>query len=348
MQKATRSGSASSAQFDGRNVTRTERKCGTCDKVCKDNDKSLLCKGCDRFFHAGCQNVSDAKYEVLAADNISSTPSLLWFCNSSCNFFAAKVMGSMVEMRKELDTVKERVDKISADAGKIDLRISEIDGGLLTEEHNEAIRRVVKEEIEEGAIGQAGATSANENIEQMKDKVAGFVNESIEEIRERDYRRRNFIIHNVPMSKAVELQKRIKHDQKCFEQLCKDGLELKDAIKVVKIVRLGKKTDRKRPMKVSTTSPDEANIVFRACKNLKDKDKFKNVQIVGDRTPLEREHLRRLHEEKEKKQEVSDKMGEEVTWTVRKGKLVAEKNVDNTEELNPEEEKEEDPDEFWG
>ena len=343
----TRSSSTSSSQSEGKVSSKVDKKCGTCDKLFKDNDKSLLCKGCDRFFHAGCQKISDAKYEVLATDYTSKTPSLLWFCNSSCSFFAAKVMGSMVEMRKELDTVKGRMDRLSADVGKIDTRISEIDGGLLTEEHNEAIRKVVKDEIEAGAIEQSGATGASQSIEEMREKVNGFVNDSIEEIRERDFRRRNFIIHNVPMSKADELQKRIKHDQKCFAQLCNDGLELKEPINVRKIVRLGKKTDKSRPMKVLTSSPEDANLVFRACKNLKDKDKFKNIQIVGDKTPLEREYLKKLHEMKERRQEESDRAGEDVTWTIRKGKLVAERKVDDTEEQNQLDE-EDDPEIFWG
>ena len=218
---------------------------------------------------------------------------------------------------------------------------------MLTEEHNEAIRRVVKEEIAEGAVGLEGASQADQNMEEFREKVAGFVNEGIEEIKERDFRRRNFIIHNVPMSKSTELEKRIKHDQKCFDQLCKEGLELKQSVRVKKIVRLGKRTDRKRPLKVMTTSPEEASSVFSARGNLNDKDKFKNIEIVADKTPLEREHLKRLHEMKEKRQEESDRLGMDVTWKVRKGKLVAEKNADNTEQ-NQEEEEEEGSDIVWG
>lgn len=348
----TRATSTSSSEMEGRNVRKGEKKCGSCDKLCRENDKSLVCKGCDRYFHITCQKVSEAKYEVLVADSQCNTPSIMWFCNSSCNFFAAKVMGSMVEMRKEIDSVKARVDSLSANVGKIDTRVLEIDSGMLTEEHNEAIRKVVKEEIDEVAAGgQIGASTGTDQLD-FKDKVNGFVTESIGEIRERDFRRRNFIVHNIPMSSSKEIQKRIKYDQKCVEQLCKEGLNLKENLEIKKIVRLGKKDDKKRPTRVFTTSPEEASKVFRAKGNLSEKEKFKNVQIVQDRTPLEREELKRLHILKEQKQTTSDRMGEQVTWTVWRGRLVCkEKKAEDAEaEDQEEEEEEEDPDSktVWG
>ena len=186
----------------------------------------------------------------------------------------------------------------------------------------------------------------------MGEKVSDFVKEGIQEMREREFRKRNIIIHNVPMSKSKELKTRIHQDYKRFEYLCKDGLELKDKVKVKKITRLGKKEDKSRPMRVFLESEENVSEIFKTAKNLKDKEKFKDVNIVPDRTFLEREENKRLHQLKEQKQAESDRLGDGLTWMVKRGKVVIDKETQKSQAAARVEEEdtgtESDPDEIWG
>ena len=363
----TRGNLASQSAKDRRDSSRGENstaKCPTCDKLCKDNDKILVCRGCERFFHATCQKVPDDKYRVLAADSASDNSCMLWFCNSSCNIFAKKIVCGMVELKKEVELIKSKVDQVSTDICKVDSRLADFENGYMSAEQTDSVRQVVREEIDEhtSAIRQSFKedieTEVSEQVtksgklKEIGEKVSDFVSEGIQEIREREFRRKNVIIHNVPMAKSKELKKRIEHDYRRFEYLCKEGLELEDKPKVKKITRLGKKEDKSRPMRVFLESSENVSEIFRATKNLKDKEKFKNVNIVSDRTFLEREEFKKLHQQKEMRQEESDRLGDGVTWTVKKGKVMKETEVmkvnqataTRTEDAGMES----DPDEFWG
>ena len=80
-----------------RSAKKSEKKCGSCDNLCKDNDKALLCTVCERWFHIQCQSVGEEKYRVISADAASEVPTIHWFCNSSCNQFAAKFLEQCCE-----------------------------------------------------------------------------------------------------------------------------------------------------------------------------------------------------------------------------------------------------------
>ena len=342
----------------------TVSKCPTCEKVCKETDKVLACRGCERYFHAACQKVPDDKYKVLAADSVSDNSCMLWFCNSSCNLFAKKIVCGMVELKKEVEQIKHKVDKASSDISNINTRLTDIEGGYMTEEQADAARTVAKEEIEEHteAIKQSITENIdtkisehverNEELKRIDEKVSDFVTEGIQEIREREFRKRNIIIHNVPMSKSKEIKKRIDDDYKKFDYLCRVGLEMKSKVKVKKISRLGKKEDESRPMRVFLESSECVSEIFKATKNLKDKEKFKNVNFVSDRTFLEREENKRLHQMKEMKQAESDRLGDGLTWMVKRGKVVTDKETQKSQAAARVEEEDTetdlDPDEFWG
>ena len=151
------------------------------------------------------------------------------------------------------------------------------------------------------------------------------------------------------MSNSDEIRKRIDHDQKRFQILCKQGLELKEKVQVKKITRLGKREDKNRPMRVFTANPEQASLLLRSAQILKEKEKFKNIVISSDRTPLERAERKRLQELKEMKQEESDRLREQVTWTIKKGRVVKEKKVKpGATEEGYEEEEDLEQDMFWG
>ena len=231
----------------------------------------------------------------------------------------------------------------------------------------QSVRKVVQEELDGGELefkvdqmqeAMAGVAKIEQDVQTLSHKVAESVSEGVRELQRREFNKKNVIIFNVPMSSSKDTQARIRHDNKCFGTLCKNGLEIKDKLPFRKITRLGKKTDNGRPMKVSFFKKEQAELFLSCTKNLKGKDKFKNVSITTDKTPLEREEIKKLQSLKEERQAASDEMGEDVQWVVRKDRLMkfglAKENLRENEESQEEEEEEEEEEEddesqeIWG
>ena len=229
-------------------------------------------------------------------------------------------------IRMSLDKLKSDVKKVSDDVSKVDERVLDIERGLLTDEHEGQVRRIVREEIELDSLERV---SDQERAEQLVNgKVEDAVSAAVKEIHDRQNRKKSFVVHGIPMSTAPDLKSRIEHDNRCFEKLCKKGLGLGKKVVPKKIIRLGKKDDEKRPMKVILASSESVGEIMRATKNLAGKEFFKNIQILSDRTPLERRERKKLMELREQLQMQADAEGSDVKWIVRGNRVVKEKEED--------------------
>ena len=304
---------SSTSQFgkDDPEGKKIDLKCGTCAKSLKDADKVLMCKSCDRFFHIQCQKVDDAKYQVLIADEASNSPCMLWFCNSNCNLFAKKIITGMTEMRREIESIKADVSRVSTSVDNIDVRVADMESGVLPEGLTDSVRRVAKEEIQ-----SVDAERLTEREQITEEVFSEAVSTAVKEMKERQQRKKSIIIHNIPMSKSADMNVRISHDKKCFEKLCVKGLGFKKTVNTRRITRLGKKEDKSRPMKVTFDDSNVVNEIFKATPNLEGKDLFKDISIASDRTPLERQERKKLMKLKEERQAMSDQMGDGVKWKI--------------------------------
>ena len=80
------------------------------------------------------------------------------------------------------------------------------------------------------------------------------VQEAIEEYREREARKYNVIIHNIPESKKEDSKDRISEDMESVDSMLEDGLDVSD-VTVTSAVRLGKCEEGKtRLLKVGVDS----------------------------------------------------------------------------------------------
>ena len=171
-----------------RDTRRKEHKCGTCEKLCKlESEKVLLCQSCDRFFHSACQKVDDMKYQVLKADAANANPTMFWFCNSSCNLFAARFMSSMTDIKKAITNLKDDVENVKTHVCKLDSKVTSIDQGILSAEHTDQIRRVAREEIETEMSEKLNDT---EKAQFVEDKFEEAVSVAVREMSERQVRKK--------------------------------------------------------------------------------------------------------------------------------------------------------------
>jgi hypothetical protein len=123
----------------------------------------------------------------------------------------------------------------------------------------------------------------------------------VEEVRDRELRSFNVILHGIPEGKSKTSAERIKHDHdsinKILEALCKTN-----SSKSFKFFRIGRATQGKiRPLKVIFKNKSDVSDLFNnfdlnILLNI-DSDFFRDASISRDRTALEREHLSKLRAE---------------------------------------------------
>ena len=158
-------------------------------------------------------------------------------------------------------------------------------------------------------------------------KCAELVTKRFEE---KEKRKRNVIVHNVPESKDSEIPKRIDHDATYIKELW-NKLDVTDNLKIEKFHRIGKKNEdgKSRPLLIKLQSSEERELVLGRgyrCRNYVLAPECKQVAIAPDLSKEEREVtknlLQKLHEMRKNDPDL----------VLRQGKIVKRKMTPKTTE----------------
>ena len=188
------------------------------------------------------------------------------------------------------------------------------------------LEATVKKEIEE-----VKTVSLAEIMKEEMEKSFGNMNTEIqsvkcdlnktraeaEEQRDKESRRNNVILYNVPESKAARAEDRNKDDVTACLRLCNKGIQVGISEEdLVQVFRLGKvesnetDTARPRPLMVQFAGYTQKNLVMESLYKLKHAEtQFKKIVIAHDMTQTEREECRKLVADA-KAQEAKDNSGE--------------------------------------
>ena len=110
------------------------------------------------------------------------------------------------------------------------------------------------------------------------------------EIAERDRRKRNIIVYNLP-EKTERVADKVK-----FTEMCKEITDVE--LKITKTFRLGKRVESKhRPLLVGLETEDDKACLLSVAPRLRLSTEFKQVFIALDMTKLERERHKKVVEE---------------------------------------------------
>lgn len=179
--------------------------------------------------------------------------------------------------------------------------------GAVTEQYN-ATQNVLGEikNIQEGVISQLQAeiVMLREEVERIKLSAASNINSPklfevlgghssiFTEVQDRASRSSNIMVYNLVESKSTDVQVRISHDNnKMMEVFQKINAETGP----FKAIRVGKIGSREiRPLKIVLSSADLVKSCFRNKYKLRESE----VRLGPDLTKNQREHLSKLHEEK--------------------------------------------------
>ena len=264
--------------------------CPDCKKRCNDNDQAIECEFCERWYHRACQKVSIKFYEAIVEDSRTGSGIIHWYCNSSCNMFAKKVMGSMFSLRKDLDSVIGAVDSM-------DKRLGKVETGEISEQFTEKIRQIAREENKEERVNEQIERlenlretlegSAEENLSdrcKQLQSVSKFMDDKAKEqqreLEDRERRQRNLIIFDIPESTAENGYDKKKDDKEKVNLILEEiGVEKEP----VYMRRLFKRNQRERKNSSGSERENEGGQESQASENTNNEKRNAPMLIIFDK-----------------------------------------------------------------
>ena len=245
---------------------------------------------------------TDAKFALLKEDDVT------WFCKpcrglavqaaqtdklieDRCSFYMAQAMQEIqsvkVELKGDIGSVNAKVTEATDEIRGIKTQLDKVTGELKAD---------VLDLRSQGSKASGGETTA------LKKQVAELQSE-MREMKQRDQRKQNLVVFNMPESEAEDAENRKSHDKERFLQLC-DEMDLQDII-VTGVTRLQASAQQgpagtesvnpaPRPLRVMVESEAmRAKIVnngkvLRMSRN----ESTRQVFLKRDMTPLERADMR--------------------------------------------------------
>lgn len=257
--------------------------CVVCMKKVLDSEKGLQCDHhCDRWFHAGCVDVTEQEYSKLASDSRRK-----WRCSRADCILPERhptslLLSQMGEILKKLDnlsSVPTDVSSIKNDIAAINLVVSSLEPRISDVEN--------RMEIIEKEVNSLRTCKPESNI----------VEAVLEESADRTRRAHNVLVHGAPESNSKTVATRIKHDNDIAAKLVDQFLH-SEGMHPFKTLRLGGPSSKKpRPLKIIFNNVGDVTELMKNFNNDDLDQTLPDIRISRDRTPTERQLLNDIREE---------------------------------------------------
>lgn len=156
---------------------------------------------------------------------------------------------------------------------------------------------------------------------------ANKVDKDVAELQDRDKRKNNIILFNVPESVSVDAFAREQDDLSTANSIVQDQLHVTATLS--NPVRFGPRqydtNSKPRPLWITVSSEQEKWKVLKASKNLTkpQEESVLSVFMRRDMTPLEREIEANLRQQLKLKREQAEKDGDPRKWIIQRGKIIS-------------------------
>jgi vacuolar-type H+-ATPase subunit I/STV1 len=262
--------------------------CFPCFKKVLDSEEGIQCDGpCDRWFHRNCVGVSKAEYVKISSDNTNKWNCSRMDCHSS---------PSADDLKSILSTLSQKIDDLNS---KVD-RLNDLPDNVVSiREDVKAIHD--KFELLEPRIEQLEQrVSVIESRVETKLANVDSLEETLQEINDRNLRQYNVIIYGIKESNQTKVELKKQHDKQEVNNLITKvcpSLNLTH----IKFFRIGStKNNKPRPIKVIFPEVDQARLFCQRFSELSD-GVDNQLSVSRDRTRRERNHLQKLREELEER-----------------------------------------------
>lgn len=337
---------SSSKKVGLRNVTDKEiPKCTACHRMITDETRALCCDRCsgeDSWKCIQCLGMAAEMYDALIAPEAQS---LKWFCvQCEKELNSREVVGNRKEDDNRSDKILKLLEQLVEGSKSVEHRLNQIEVSLdnkadssIVQQQEERINKLEKEKVfQDDNMKQidirimnlekqllTGTEDRNLDSEKSKDMDRKTMS-GVDEIQDRDRRKANLIIFNMPESEADDPE-----DRKLFDIAEMVDLlnELKVNTEVTRPVRLGPKrigSRWPRPLRVTLNNEEDKWKVLKSSKNLmmSGKDIYKEIYLKRDMTQMERDHETKLRQELKSRRQQEEESGGTANWIIWRGRVV--------------------------
>ena len=233
-----------------------------------------------------------------------------------------KVCSNMIEMQGFQRKVDENFVKVVDQIQELKKQIESIDNKRTALEDKLEVKELTKAFLKDESWSDVVKREVVNNLQNMKEniseigKVAEQTRTQVEEVQDKELRRKNVIIYRVEESDAQLFNDRLRHDTDLVNEMINYVTVIdSNDIKLTKIIRLGKReSDKTRPLLIQFDEMMQKNLLMQGTYKLKDAPaKLKAMIVTHDLTSGEREECKRLVQEAKDKEE-HDVSGE---WVYR-------------------------------
>ena len=271
--------------------------CLRCNGHVKKTERAVKCALCELWVHKDCEGMTDETFHVLDTQN-EEQGQCFWSCKS-CHSYALK-------FDKRMRNVETRVTKIENETIP---EISDQVNGMRKELDD--LKGVAKNLQESSKKGESSAQSV-------------ITSAILEEMKERDTRRCNLIIHGIsePAADVVESKDRVEKDIEKLQELLGQievEMDVNETYRFAK--RLGARdedNERPRPLLVGFKDKRHCDSILDNSHKLSQKEEpWSLVNIIRDLTKAQRKEEKDMRGEVEKKNnELSEEEKGNWEWKV--------------------------------
>ena len=228
-------------------ITRANYTTDVCDVCTTQADELTQCEYCLINYCCSCGKISERLFAALV-----EFKELHWFC-PKCDQTAIRAI-------QQLNNSSRSDNILSAVTSTISTAIQSLQDTLKTTIQN-LVTATVSKPTHQSASNMETDAEVSNSEDFLLDSVENITSSLANEQKEREKRKLNVIVYNVPESNATTGLERKEEDLTRLNGLFKDYLQVSPDI--TKVIRLGKKGDKPRLLKVSVASTDQRSNILR-------------------------------------------------------------------------------------
>ena len=295
----------------------------TCGEPVRSSELGVSCDKCERWFHASCQGIPKPAYEALTKYKV-----LAWLCPDCKGSLKSQDSPSLTVLESKLDQLTSVVDNHMKQVG---LSLKEQERAL--DDQAKLIERSITDnQNQRASYAEIVKGTCSDVVEKVSAKVSIIpqtiatraaskdmqnIGHVFDEFLEKDKRKNNLVIHNLPESEVSSLAERTEKDIKLFKDVMRDTFKMNVAVS--KAFRVGKVVQtRPRLLIITLATPGVKGDILRIAPQLRNSDTWGNIYITPDLTKTEREAARKVREEL-----ATRRAAGESNLTICKGKIVS-------------------------
>ena len=318
-----------------------------CGEPVRSSEYGVSCDKCETWFHASCQGISKPAYDAL-----SKYPALAWLCPACKNSLRGTNVTQITSIESKVDEMASLLKEQSAKPVHAMLESKVVALTIAVEKHMKLVAQSMREQeqavdaqnkmmertLRDNATQKASYAemvkgTCSDVVSKVSEKLSSIprtftdtsqaeskdmknIAKVFDDFLDKDKRKNNLVLHNLPEADYIEGGSRAECDVKLFQELVKDTFKLNVAVS--KSFRVGKiNPDRDRLLIVTLDTPGVKYDILRLAPQLRTSEKWGKVYITPDLTKAEREAARKL------RQELADRRAAgETNLSIRRGRVV--------------------------